>query len=163
MLKEIIETHKDSTHQDVDTVVADSKYGTIDNLLLCHDLAVKAHIPSLEKTRRGSGRKRGIFPQDAFTYNPDTDTFTCPAGHLLKRRSYHKSRYHYEYKAPPETCASCELRDQCTRSKNGRTLKRHARKDELDRMPTHAEGRETKQDIKTRQRLSERSFAHSTR
>ena len=42
----------------IDTVVADSKYGTIDTYLICHDLGIKAHIPSLEKTHRGSGRQK---------------------------------------------------------------------------------------------------------
>jgi transposase len=37
MLKEMIDTHKRNTQKEVDTVVADSKYGTIDNYLLCHD------------------------------------------------------------------------------------------------------------------------------
>ena len=163
MLKEMIDTHKENTHKDIDTVVADSRYGTIDNFLLCHDLGVKAHIPSLEETQRGSGRKRGIFPQDAFSYDPKTDTFTCPAGQVLKRGKLYKYRNHYEYRASARACAHCELRDQCTRSKSGRTLKRHARQSELDSMLTHTNGREAKRDIKTRQHLSERSFARSTR
>ena len=163
MLKEMIETHKENAHKDVDTVVADSRYGTIDNFLLCHDLGVKAHIPSLEETQRGSGRKRGIFPQGAFSYDPETDTFTCPAGQVLKRGKLYKYRNHYEYRASAKACTHCELRDQCTRSKGGRTLKRHAMQDELDSMLTHANGREAKRDINTRQHLSERSFARSTR
>jgi len=60
-------------------------------------------------------------------------------------------------------CSLCELRERCTRSKDGRTLKRHIRQDELDRMLTYARGREAKRDIKTRQHLSERSFAQSKR
>jgi hypothetical protein len=77
-------------------------HGTIDNYLICHDQGIKAHIPSLEETQTGSGRKREIFPTEAFTYHPDTDTFSCPAGHLLKRRSYYTKRNHYEYKASSE-------------------------------------------------------------
>ena len=113
-------------------VVADSKYGKIENFLRCHDLGIKAHIPSLEKTHRGSGRQKGIFHREAFSYNRDTDTFTCPAGQILRKRHYHKKRKHYEYKASAESCAHCQLREKCTRSKDGRTLKRHARQDELD-------------------------------
>jgi len=60
-------------------------------------------------------------------------------------------------------CARCELREQCTRAKDGRTLKRHARQDELDMMLKYAKSREAKRDIKTRQHLSERSFGQSTR
>jgi transposase len=163
LLKEMIDAHEENTQEKVDTVVADSRYGTIDNFLLCHDLGIKAHIPSLEETHRGSGRQKGIFPKEAFSYHPDTDTFTCPAGHTLKLRHYHRGRKHYEYKAPSAMCAHCEFRDNCTRSKDGRTLKRHARQDELDGMRRHATSREAKGDIRVRQHLSERSFAQSTR
>jgi transposase len=163
MLTEMIDTHTKNTQKQVDTVVADSKYGTIDNYLICHDRGIKAHIPSLEKTHRGSGRQKGIFPKEAFSYHPDTDTFRCPAGHILKRRHYHKKRNHYEYKASSEMCACCELREHCTRAKDGRTLKRHARQGELDIILQYATSREAKRDIKTRQHLSERSFGQSTR
>jgi len=144
-------------------MVADSKYGTINNFLLCHDVGIKAHIPSLEKTHRGSGRQKGIVPKEAFTYNPENDTFTCPAGKSLKRRSYNKKRHHYEYKAPSEICAHCKLRKHCTRSKDGRSLKRHIRQDALDIMLSCAQSKKAKRDIKTRQHLSERSFARSKR
>jgi transposase len=163
MLKEMIETHKENTQKELDTVVADSRYGTIDTYLICHDLGIKAHIPSLEATQRGSGRKKGIFPKEAFTYHAATDTFTCPAGKILKRRHHYKKRNHYEYQASAGTCATCELRAQCTRSKSGRTVKRHLRQDELDTMLSDANSRQAKRDIKTRQHLSERSFGRSTR
>jgi transposase len=163
VLTEMIETHKKNTQQELDTVVADSKYGTIDNYLICHDRGIKAHIPSLEATHRGSGRKKGIFPKEAFTYHPDTDTFTCPAGEILKRRHHYTKRNHYEYKAAAQACASCELKEHCTRSKQGRTLKRHLRQDELDYMLHIAKTSKAKRDIKTRQHLSERSFARSHR
>jgi len=163
MLKEMIETHTENIHKDIDTVVADSRYGTIDNFLLCHDLGVKAHIPSLEETQRGSGRKRGIFPQDAFSYDPETDTFTCPAGQVLKRGKLYKYRNHYEYRASAKACAHCELRDQCTRSKGSRTLKRHVRQDELDKVLKEAQSSNASRDIRDRKHISECSFARSTR
>lgn len=163
VLKEMIETHEQNTQKKVDTAVGDSKYGTIDNFLLCHDLGIKAHMPSFEETHRGSGRQKGIFPKEAFTYHPDTDTFTCPAGEILRRRNYNKKRKHYEYKASANICAQCELRKKCTRAKEGRSLKRHARQDELNIMLEKAKGKGAKRDIKHRQDLSERSFAWSTR
>jgi transposase len=163
LLTEMIETHTENTQQEPDTVVSDSRYGTIDTYLICHDLGIKAHIPSLEATQRGSGRKKGIFPKEAFTYHAATDTFTCPAGKILKRRHHYRKRNHDEYQASAGTCATCELRAQCTRSKTGRTVKRHLRQDELDTMLSDANSRQAKRDIKTRQHLSERSFARSTR
>jgi transposase len=163
VLKEMIESHEQNTQKKVDTAAGDSKYGTIDNFLLCHDLGINAHMPSFEETHRGSGRQKGIFPKEAFIYHPETDIFTCPAGEILRRRNYSKNRNHYEYKASAKICAQCELRKQCTRAKEGRTLKRHERQDELDIMLEKTKGKGAKRDIKHRQDLSERSFAWSTR
>jgi hypothetical protein len=163
LLAEMVEIHEHMTRRKVKTAVADSRYGKIDNFLLCHDRGIKAHMPSLGDTQRGWGRQQGIFPKEAFCYDPPTDTFICPAGHLLKKRMYHKRRKTYEYKASSETCACCNLRQRCTRAKDGRSLKRHERQEELDTMLHVAADREAKRDIKTRQHLSERSFAWSTR
>jgi transposase len=163
LLKEMIETHQQNTQKAVDTVVGDSKYGKIDNFLICHDLGKKAHIPPLEEAHRGSGRQRGIFPREAFVYDPENNHYICPAGEILRKRSYYKERRHYEYKASSEICGQCRLCRECTRAKDGRTLKRHTRQDELDIMLRDATSREAKRNIKTRQHLSERSFAHSTR
>jgi hypothetical protein len=140
LLKEMIEAHQQNTQKAVDTVVGDSKYGKIDNFLICHDLGKKAHMP-----------------------HPDNDRYTCPAGEILRKRSYYKERRQYEYKASSEICRQCRVRRECTRAKDGRTLKRHLRQDELDIMFKGATSRGAKRDIKTRQHLSERSFAHSTR
>jgi len=163
LFEEMIESHEHNTHKSVTTAVADSKYGTIENFLTSYDRGIKAHIPSIEETQRGSGRRKDIFPKEDFAYNPDDDTFICPAGNILKRRNYSKERQHYEYKASSKVCASCELRADCTRAKNGRTLKRHIRQHELDSMRTIAHGQDAKRDLKTRMHLSERSFAHASR
>ena len=163
VLEDMIDAHEQNTQRRLQTAVADSKYGTIDNYLLCHDRELKAHIPSIEKTHRGTGRQKGIFPKEAFCYDPETDSFLCPAGQILGRRSYNKRRKQYEYKAPSKVCAQCELRNQCTQSKDGRTLKRHVRQEDLQVMVKEAGSRKARKDIKHRQDLSERSFAWSTR
>jgi transposase len=163
LLAEMVEIHERNTRRKLKTAVADSRYGKIDNFLLCHDRRIKAHMPSLGETQKGSGRQQGILPKEAFCYDPTTDTFTCPAGQLLKKRMYHKRRKTYEYKASSEACACCNLRQRCTRAKDGRSLKRHERQEELDTMLHVVKTTEAKRDLKTRQHLSERSFAWSTR
>lgn len=162
-LRSLIDTHEKTTGQRVETAVADSKYGTTDNYLVCHDRRIRAHFNSVEETQRGSGRQKDIFPKETFSYDPENDTFICPAGHILKRRNYRKNREQYEYKASARTCSNCQLREKCTRAKDGRTLKRHARQNELDIMLKVAHTREAKKDIKTRQHLMERSFGRATR
>jgi transposase len=133
-LESLIDTHQKNTETTVETVVADSKYGSIENYLACQDRDIKAHFSSLEQTQKDTGTKKGIFPKEAFTYNAETDTFTCPAGQTLKKRRFYKKRQHYEYVAAAGTCNRCQLKDQCTKAKSGRTLKRHLRQNDLDHM-----------------------------
>jgi transposase len=163
LLAEMIDHHNSNTHSNVKTAVADSRYGSIENFLLCSDLKVRAHMPSLEETQRGSGRQKGIFPKEAFTYDSTRDLFVCPAGEELRRRNHSSTRRHYEYKASQAACAECPLRPRCTAAKDGRTLKRHERQEDLDRMLMEARTPRSRGDLKTRQHLSERSFARSTR
>ena len=40
----LIEEHEKNTEVAITTVVADSKYGTVENLLLCHDKDIQAHV-----------------------------------------------------------------------------------------------------------------------
>jgi transposase len=163
LLGQIIDAHEQNTVTEVSTVVADTRYGSNDNYLDCHDRQVKAHIPSLEQSHRGTGRQSGILSREDFKYDPQTDTFTCPAGQTLKRRKLYKKRDHYEYKAPSKVCKKCPLGNKCTRSKQGRTLKRHIRQEQLDGMLVTASSIAARRDLKTRQHLCERSFARSTR
>jgi transposase len=163
LLAEMIDCHECNTHSKVKTAVADSRYGSIENFLLCSDLKVRAHIPSLEETQRGSGRQKGIFPKEAFIYDWTQDLFICPAGKELRRRNHSRTRRHYEYKASQAACAECPLKPRCTAAKDGRTLKRHERQEDLDRMLREARTPRSRGDLKTRQHLSERSFARSTR
>ena len=163
VLEDMIDAHERNTDRTVGTAVADSKYGAINNFLLCHDRMIKAHIPSLEQTQRGSGRQEGIFPKEAFAYDPEKDLFICPAGQTLQRRNYNKKRNSYEYKASSIICDHCPSRENCTRAKDGWSLKRHARYDELEAMLREAGSKKAGRDLKRRQDLSERSFAWSTR
>ena len=163
VLEDMIEAHEQNTQHKLETAVADSKYGTRGNFLLCHDRKIKAHLPSIEHTQRGSGSQKGIFPKEDFMYYPETDIFICPAGQTLRKRNYNKKRKCYEYKASSEICSQCKLRKKCTRAKDGRSLKRHARQDELEVILKEAGSRDARRDIKHRQDLSERSFAWSTR
>jgi uncharacterized protein (UPF0179 family) len=162
-LKPLLKQHHKNTGRKAQICVADSKYGTMDNYLLCFDQGVKSHFESFEKAHRGSGRQKGIFPKEQFIYNHDDDTFTCPARQPLKRRRFSRQRQQYEYYMPKKICNGCRLREQCTRSSMGRSLKRHLRQDDLDIMLEQSQSLAAKRDIKTRQHLMERSFARGTR
>jgi transposase len=163
LLEDLLKLHHDNTDQAAQTVVADSKYGTIDNFLACHDLGVAAHMPDLGKALGKGPAKASIFGEDRFRYDAAKDVYLCPAGQEMKRKSLHQSRDGIDYAAPKKVCAVCELRGQCTRNKMGRTVKRHLRQDDLDRMRQACQSAKAKRDIKTRQHLMERSFARAKR
>jgi transposase len=159
----LLEKHEAITEVKAETVVADSKYGTIDNFLACHDRGIQAHIPDLRDVAINRIAKTDIFMEDRFSYDPATDTYTCPAGNLLKPKSLHINRQSRDYAASRKVCAACQLREQCTKNKSGRTIKRHLRQDELERTRTISRSANSRYDIRTRQHLMERSFARGTR
>jgi transposase len=158
----LLESHHINTGRGAETVVADSKYGTIENFLACHDRGLKAHIPDLREVSVKRTEKLKIFAEEQFQYDPQSDTYRCPAGNLLKPKSLHINRQSRDYAAPKKVCAACLIREQCTRNKSGRTIKRHLRQEELDRMREASRSTQAKRDIKTRQHLMERSFARGT-
>jgi len=163
LMFQLLEEHHATTGVEAETVVADSKYGTIDNFLACHDRGIQAHIPDLREAAIKRTEQRNIFLEDRFQYAPATDTYQCPAGALLKPKSLHIDRQSRDYGAPKKVCAACRLREQCTKNKSGRTIKRHLRQDVLERMREISRSANARYDIKKRQHLMERSFARGTR
>ncbi len=135
----------------------------MDNFLECYDRGIRAHIPDLKAAQNDKGRNKDIYGQDKFIYDHRTDTYICPAGVELKRKSMHKSRQSIDYAAATKECAKCLQKEQCTRNKSGRTIKRHFRQEELDWMRGISATASAKRDIKTRQHLMERSFARGKR
>ena len=163
LLIPLVDQHQANTGKTVKTAVADSKYGTIDNYLACFDRNIAPHLDSFDKNKQDAGTRKGIFKPSDFVYNPDEDLFICPAGELLEPRKFYPKRNHFEYSLPAKVCNNCKLKSQCTRSKFGRTIKRHVRQDDLDQMQAQSQSRKSKGDINKRQHLMERCFARGTR
>ena len=72
---------------------------------------------------RGRKKLPKRFAKSDFTYDPETDTFACPAGETLRLVKHRKTRRTKIYGGAP--CQDCPLRDQCTRSKRGRQVRRY--------------------------------------
>ena len=161
-LDSLWQLHEKNTEQQAKTIVADSKYGTAENYLYCYINKIKAHMPDL-KGKTESKKQQKVFLEKEFTYDSKLDAYMCPAGKLLKRATIVRARNSYEYRSTKEQCENCYLRDRCTQSKRGRSIKRHMNQEELDRMRSSANGFAAKKDIATRQHLMERSFGKSTR
>jgi len=130
--------------------------------LACHDRGVEAHMPDLKGSTAKRIEKLGIFTEERFEYDGESDTYRCPAGQRLKPKSLHIHRQSRDYAASKKICAACHLRKQCTRNKSGRTIKRHLRREELDKMREASRSAKAKRDIRMRQHLMDRSYARGT-
>ncbi len=103
----LLERHHSNAGRSADTVVADSKYGTIENFLACYDLGVRAHIPDLRESSVKRTEKLQIFSEERFEYDPQSDTYCCPAGNRLRPKSLHIHRQSRGDAASKKICATC--------------------------------------------------------
>jgi len=155
----LIDQHERNTERTVETAVADSQYGTVENFRECHQRGIRSHMGDLNAKARGKGRRKGIFDETMFAYDAETDTYRCPAGQTLARRKHRKKRRAWEYAAGKATCAACELREQCTRSKWGRSVKRHEDHEAIEAARAQSHSRAAKRDRRRRKHVMEGSFA----
>ena len=162
-MEALIETHQENTHRSPEVVVADTKYGTKENFLRCAERGLEPHIREFAATNAKRKQVADLFPPEQFRYDAVEDCYWCPAGQRLQRKSLHAPRHSYDYAAPKRVCAACPLQPQCTRNKAGRTITRHQRQAELDRMLQISHSAAAREDLKLRQHLMERSFARGQR
>jgi hypothetical protein len=158
-LLDLIDQHEKNTRCEVRTVVADCKYGTNENYVACQERAIETHMGEVTRHAANTGRREGIFGDDAFRYDPARDVYRCPTGQILRPRRIHPIRRTLEYKASAKICGGCALRAQCTRSAHGRTVQRHEKQEALNRARAQARSRPARRDRKRRQHLMEKSFA----
>jgi len=159
---ELVDQHQANTAIAAQTIVADCKYGTIENYIVCQKRKLRTHMADLLGSSPGSGRRDGIYPESMFRYQPESDTFLCPDGQLMKPRRLHSVRLTWEYVTKRGVCLKCHLRKFCTRSRTGRTMRRHRDQKLLDRARRQANTKQAKLDRKRRQHLIERGFADAS-
>lgn len=159
-MMDLVDQHERNTQMKADTVVGDKQYGTTANFRACSKRGLRSHMGDLKASQEGTGRRAGIFSEEDFAYDAQTDTYRCPAGEVLKRRHYMKHRKAYEYVADREVCRDCSLRDRCTRAKTiGRSIKRHEDHEAIQVARAQSHSAEAKRDRRKRKWLAEGSFA----
>jgi len=150
----LLGNHEETTGITAGTVVADSKYGTTENFLACHDQGVRPHMRPLATTHR-----HDVLSEEEFTYDPETDTYRCPMQRTLRRSTV--SGDHVIYRAKAKHCRSCPRKTDCTRNRTGRTITRHMRQEVLDTLHRQASSASARRDLRTRQHLMEGTFARA--
>jgi transposase len=161
-LMTLMDGHQANTKMALETVVGDRKYGTAENFVACQQRGLQTHLGDAQ-ARQHAPHSQTIFPESAFQYQSENNTYICPAGKIMKPRRLHWLRRTWEYILPKEICAACPLRAQCTRAtQTGRTLHRHEHQDLLDRARQQSHSAAGRRDRKRRQQLAEQSFADAT-
>ena len=82
---------------------------------VCHNLEERQLIGVLGYRR--PNRKKGYFAKREYSYDADTDTYTCPQGEILIYNTTNRLGYR-QYHSTPKTCKECPVRARCTNSKN---------------------------------------------
>jgi hypothetical protein len=60
--------------------IADAEYWSRDSIKKCDDDSIETYVPH---PTRSSNKKKGMYTKNDFQYNPDTDTYQCPAGQIM--------------------------------------------------------------------------------
>ena len=96
---------------DTVTVVADTGYSNGEQGARCEQDGITPIVPRAE-TVNPKGRQ--YFSRDQFSYDPESDSWRCPAGETLSlyKTSHTQKKKEYTSKA----CRTCPLRPQCTKA-----------------------------------------------
>jgi transposase len=104
---------------------------------------------------------KGLFPRWKFTFNEESNTYTCPNNQELTYRTTTREG-NREYKSDPKICKQCPMLSGCTRSKNNiKVITRHIWHEYKDRVRLNRLSKSGKMLYKFRKEKVERSFADS--
>jgi transposase len=102
---------KDAVGASAVTVVADAGYSNGEHGVRCEQDGITAIVP---RAATVNPKGKQYFSRDRFSYDPETDSWGCPAGETLSlyKTSHTQQKKEYTSKA----CGSCPLKAQCTRA-----------------------------------------------
>jgi len=120
--------------------VADMGYAHGKELKACLEAGIE---PYVARPNTSANAKLGLFGKEQFVYDPETDTYRCPAGQTLTYRfdTVEKERHIRYYRT--SACGGCPLKEKCTRNKEGRRITRwvdeHIIEETQQRVEAHPE------------------------
>jgi hypothetical protein len=112
-------------------VLADRGYFSGEEIRACVPLGV---IPVHPTPLTSAAKAEGRFGKQDFVYNPDDDTYRCPAGETLTRRFTAVENGMNIHIYWTTKCADCPLKARCTTSKEPRRIRRWEHEAVIDAM-----------------------------
>jgi len=110
------------------SVVADAGYSNGEQLKGCEQAGITPYVP-VQRALNNQGEGR-YFERAAFAYDAGADTYRCPAGELLRRKTINREARLVLYSTA--ACGGCALKGQCTGAKQ-RWVSRHFEEEVLER------------------------------
>ncbi len=93
--------------------IADRGYFNGEEVLACDQAGITAYV---SKPMTSEAKAEGRFDKSDFVYQPDTDTYRCPAGSQLIRRFARVEAGHLIHRYWSSDCPRCPIKAQCTPS-----------------------------------------------
>ncbi|WP_375244912.1 transposase [Sphingomonas parapaucimobilis] len=139
------------------SLAADKAYGSGPLLGWLIDRNITPYIPIIDRTRQ----RDGFFTRDAFRYDPETDTYRCPADKTLTYRGTVRASQVRAYRSRPADCAVCGLKEKCTTARQ-RAVTRLVTEDAREKVRALA-GTDAYVRARGRRKRIERVFGHLKR
>ncbi len=119
--------------QEAITTIADKGYYGGQDIKDTQDAGM---MPLVPKGDTSGSEKKGIFNRSQFKYDADRDVYICPANEVLPYRftRLEKGLMLKRYWVSDPTCRACQLKQQCSNSKQPRKITRWEHQDQIDRM-----------------------------
>jgi hypothetical protein len=109
-------------------VVADRGYFRGEEIKACDESSITTYLP---KPQTSGSASKGLFGKRDFIYDEDTDTYWCPAGEQLTRRTRTQQGDLIAYRYWSSVCGDCSLKSHCTTGKE-RRVSRWEHEDVID-------------------------------
>ena len=134
-------------------VVADAGYSNGEQAQACEEAGITPYVPVQRAINNQDG---GIyFDRSQFSYDKSSDSYRCPAGQTLIRKTIQSESRHVLYTT--RACGACRLKPQCTGAKQ-RWVSRHFEEEALERMRERVQ--KNPQTMALRRETAEHPFAN---
>jgi hypothetical protein len=97
--------------QEPRSLAADTTYGNGEFLQWLADRSITPYMPTRDSIHR---KNSPFYGPERFTYQPESDSYVCPAGQQLNYGGQSTRKRTYVYIGTRKRCGACSQRGQCT-------------------------------------------------
>lgn len=145
------------------TVAADSAYHDTLQLRALEDKGIACVVPEDRNQNRLPKGLTPAFRGEAFSYDSERDVMLCPAGQVLTRRKWNKTKTAITYQANASACAACPHKPECcNETKGGRSVNRPAYPELLKTVADRVQSQSGRAHLRARHITAEGVFARMT-